>query len=326
MTSPARTISALISGAESFLIASHSSPDGDALGSSAALGFLLKALGKRVAIYNESGLPDQYAWLPLPCPVVAEVPDEDFDWTIALDCGDQARLGAALGERFPEKGSMNIDHHLGNPEYAEVNWVDPRYAAVGAMICDLARELSVPLSGGLGMAAYLAIVTDTGYFSYGSTRPETLEACAEIMRQGLDPAAFNDRLQNQWSLNRLKLWSMVLGDCSLHMDGAVGLMRVSREMLETTGTGKEDTEQLVNLMRRVKSVRAAILLREDGDELTKASLRSSGEVNVQAVAAALGGGGHKNAAGCTVHASLAEAEAVVLDAAARHLFPGEDRG
>lgn len=322
MESQAARISALLAKGERFLLASHAGPDGDALGSIAALGHLLAALGKDVVLYNKSGVPDQFSWLPLPCPVLTAPPEGPFDWTIAMDCGDAARLGPDLAGRFPDSGTMNIDHHLGNPDFAEVNWVDPRYAAVGEMVCELARELGVPLSGALGEAAYLAIVTDTGYFSFGSTRPETLEFAAEILRQGLSPADFNAKLQNQWSLNRLKLWSRVFAEASLHLGGALGVMRVTREMMRDTGTDKEDTEQVVNYLRRVKTVRAAVLLREDGPGQTKISLRSSGDVNVQAVAAELGGGGHKNASGCTIEAGLDRAEAILLEVAARKLGCG----
>lgn len=326
MENPARTISRLLAEGERFLITAHASPDGDALGSSAALGHLLKTLGKEIAIYNESGLPAQFDWLPLPCPVLTEVPEGEFDWVVSLDCGSRERLGKAMAARFPAEGSINIDHHLGNPEFAEVNWVDPGYAAVGEMVCMLARELDVPLAGALGEAAYLAIVTDSGFFGYGSTKPRTLELAAEILRHGLEPASFTAKLQNQWTLERLKLWSKVFDDATLHCGGTVGLMRVSRAMLDATGTTKADTDQLVNYLRRVKTVRAAILLREDGPSQTKISLRSSGGVNVQAVAAELGGGGHRNAAGCSVAAPLDEASDIVLDVAARILGCGEAHG
>lgn len=322
MENPVRTISALLTQGERFLITAHTSPDGDAIGSSAALGHLLAALGKQVVIFNESGLPEQFEWLSLPCPVVTDIPDEDFDWIIALDCGSRERLGDAMNAHFPAKGSINIDHHLGNPEYAEHNWVDPQYAAVGEMICLLARELGIPLSDALGEAAYLAIVTDSGYFSFGSTRPETLELSAEILRQGLNPATFNAKLQNQWSLNRLKLWSRIFAEASLHCNDTLGILRVSQEMLQETDTTKADTEQVVNYLRRVKTVRAAILLREDAPGFTKVSLRSTGDVNVQAIAAELGGGGHKNASGCGINAPLDEAQEIILEVATRILGCG----
>lgn len=312
-------ISAAIQGGETFLVAAHSGPDGDAIGSTYALGHLLAALGKSVTLYNASGVPEQFKWLEPPVALTTELPDGPFDWTIALDSGDKARLGDDLAARFSTTGTINIDHHLGNPNYAQINWVDPAFSSVGEMIARLAIDLGVPLSGPIGEAVYTAIITDTGYFSFGNTRPETLELSAEILRQGLEPATFNAKLQNQWSLGRLKLWSRVFETATLHFCDRVGLIRITAAMFDETGTGSEDTDGVVNYIRRIKGVQAAVCLREDGPETTKVSLRSSGDVNIQVIAAELGGGGHKNASGCVIHAPMDEAEAVVLEAAGRHL-------
>ncbi len=322
MDTALKGISAALTGGGSFLVAAHTGPDGDAIGSTFAMGHLLATLGKRVVLYNGSGLPEQYAWLNPPVPLVDQLPDEEFDWLIALDSGSKARLGDALASRFGTSGTINIDHHLDNPHYAQLNWVDTEFSSVGEMIALLATDLGVPLSGALGEAVYAAIVTDTGYFSYGNTRPRTLEMAAEILRQGLNPADFNAKLQNQWSLARLKLWSMVFETAELHFCNRVGLLRITEAMLETTGTQTADTDGVVNYLRRVRGVRAAICLREDGPELTKVSLRSSGEINVQVIAAELGGGGHKNAAGCVVAAPMDKAREIVLEAAGRHLGCG----
>jgi len=314
-----KQVSAALTGGGTFLVAAHTGPDGDAIGSTFALGHLLARLGKQVTVYNASGLPEQFAWLTPPAPMRNALPATAFDWTVALDCGDRARLGDELAPRFGTQGTINIDHHLGNPGYAQINWVDTRFSSVGEMIARLAADLGVPLSGALGEAVYLAMITDTGYFSYGNTRPETLELAAEILRQGLNPEDFNAKLQNQWSLGRIQLWARVLDTTELHFGGTIGLIRITGAMFEATGTVSADTEGVVNYVRRIKGVQAAVCLREDGPELTKVSLRSSGDINVQAVAAELGGGGHRNAAGCVVPAPIATAQAVVLEAAGRVL-------
>lgn len=312
-------ISGALTGGETFLVAAHAGPDGDAIGSTLALGHLLTAMGKQVTLYNISGMPQQFAWLNPPIPLVTELPDGDFDWIIALDSGDKSRLGDDLAARFGTQGTINIDHHLGNPNYAQINWVNPSYSSVGEMIAQLAIDLGVPLSGDLGEAVYVALITDTGYFSYGNTRPETMELGAEILRQGLNPVTFNAKLQNQWSVNRLKLWAMVFETAELHFCDTVGLIRITDAMLKATGTNTADTDGVVNYLRRVKGVRAALCLREDSPELTKISLRSSGDVNVQVIAAELGGGGHKNAAGCVIQAPIDEAQGILLEAAGRLL-------
>lgn len=312
-------ISTLLQSGNKFLVCAHYNPDGDAIGSTVAMGHILKALGKSVTLYNETGMPDQFSWLELPAELVTQIPDEDFDYVIALDCGARARLGKAMDDAFPTTGSINIDHHLGNPLFAEHNWVGPEFPAVGEMVAQLAMALDIPLAGPLGESIYLALVTDTGNFSFSNTRPETHELAAEILRQGLDNGAFNARLQNQWTPGRLKLWSRLFDNARFHFCDQVGIFRISQNIFDETGTTREDAEGVVNYIRRVKTVKAAVLLREDGPGITKISMRSSGGVNVQEIAASLGGGGHRNAAGVEISADMDEAERAVLDACAHYL-------
>ena len=207
MPSPIREISEILKNNRSFLVASHVNPDGDAIGATAALGFLLRALGKDVVLYNPSGLPERYAWLALPGPLSTRLPEVLPDWTVTLDCGAPERLGPELSARLDPERTVNIDHHLGNPDFGAVNWVDPAEPAVGAMVAKLARELGAPLTGGLAEAVYLAVVTDTGHFTYGNTTPEVLELTAELLRGGLDLEGVNARVNNQWSPRRLELWA-----------------------------------------------------------------------------------------------------------------------
>ncbi|MEW5772235.1 MAG: bifunctional oligoribonuclease/PAP phosphatase NrnA [Thermodesulfobacteriota bacterium] len=319
MSTPRTEIADLLRREDGFLLASHATPDGDALGSLVAMGHLLAALGKRFALYNQSGVPEGYDWLPLPGPVLTRVPEDDFAWTVVLDCGAAHRVGEDLEPRLRPERTINIDHHLGNPGFGAVNWVDTSMSAVGEMVALLAHDLGVPLSGPLGEAVYLAVVTDTGSFTFGNTQPRVLSLAAEILSLGLDVADFNHKLLNNWSPGRLALWSRVLDRAHYTHDGKVGLVRISRSDLDATGTTALDTDNLVNMVRRVRGVQVAVSLREDEPRRIKFSLRSSGDVNVQAMAATLGGGGHKNASGGTVEADLDTAEAVVEAAVAKGL-------
>jgi phosphoesterase RecJ-like protein len=319
MSTPRSEIADILRREDGFLVASHSNPDGDALGSTVAMGHLLAALGKRFALYNQSGVPAVYHWLPLPGPVHTQAPVNGTTWTMVLDCGAAHRVGDALEPFLEPKRTINIDHHLGNPNFGAVNWVDTTMSSVGEMVANLAHDLDIPLSGPLGEAVYLAMVTDTGSFTFGNTQPRVLSLAAEIIGLGLDVADFNHRLQNNWSPGRLALWSLVLGRARYAHDGKVGLVRITREDMERTNTTALDTDNLVNMVRRVRGVQVAVSLREDAPRRIKFSLRSSGETNVQAMAATLGGGGHKNAAGGTVESDLDTAEAVVEAAVAKGL-------
>lgn len=319
MATPRSEIADILRREDGFLVASHANPDGDALGSIVAMGHLLAALGKRFALYNQSGVPPVHDWLPLPGPVHTRVPDGVFARTIVMDCGAAHRVGDELAARLVREETVNIDHHLGNPMFGAVNWVDTTMSSVGEMVAHLAHDLEVPLSGPLGEAVYLAMVTDTGSFTFGNTQPRVLSLAAEIIGLGLDVQDFNHRLQNNWSPGRLALWSLVLGRARYARDGKVGFIRIGRADLQATGTTALDTDNLVNMVRRVRGVQVAVSLREDAPNRIKFSLRSTGDVNVQAMAATLGGGGHKNAAGGTVESDMDTAEAVVEAAVAKGL-------
>jgi phosphoesterase RecJ-like protein len=319
MENPIPRISEIIRDHDEFLVASHYSPDGDAIGSICALGHILRALGKKVRLYNPSGLPSRYAFAGTPGTVERELPDALPAWTFVLDCGSRERMGEALEARLSETRFVNIDHHLGNDEFGEVNWVDATQPAVGGMIARLAEALGVPLTGPLAECVYLAVATDTGFFTYGNTTPESLELAARMLRDGLDIALMNERITKQWSENRMKLWTEAMGAMELFLDKQVCATVITKEMFERTGTSNADTENLINFLRRLKTVRVAAILREEGPDFYKFSLRSFGDDNVQQVAATFGGGGHKNAAGGSIQAPLAEAKAWLVRAVAEQL-------
>ncbi|MDD3312336.1 bifunctional oligoribonuclease/PAP phosphatase NrnA [Pseudodesulfovibrio sp.] len=315
MATPLKRISDILRDGDDFMVASHYNPDGDAIGAMCGVGHLLRSLGKHFRLYNPSGLPARYDFTPLPAPVLTELPDTLPRWTIVLDCGSAERMGEPLVARAGETRIINIDHHLGNSEFGEENWVDMHQPAVGCMVALLAEALGIPLTGELAECVYLAVATDTGFFSYGSTTPESLELAARLLRDGLNIADMNRRITKQWSEERMHLWTEVMGTVELHLDRQVAIGIITREMFERTGTGSDDTENIINFIRRLKSVRMAAILREEGPDTFKFSLRSYGEDNVQAVAARFGGGGHKNASGGTIRAPLKAAKTMLVEVA-----------
>lgn len=304
---------------DNFLVAGHNNPDGDALGSTVALGWLLETMGKTYWLYNESPVPDRFSWLRAPCPLQQTQPDWDPRWYILLDCGDAKRVGKDLFSRLLPEQTVNIDHHVSNRNFGAVNLVEPERSSVGEMVGHLAMELDVPLSGPLGEAVYLALVTDTGSFSYENTGPRVLELAANIIRQGLNPGRFNALLQNQWRLNRLKLMGDVLSQAKLFDDGRIGVVSIPRACRDARHATIEDCDDLVDYIRRVKGVRIAVSLREDEARKIKFSLRSSGNTDVEEIASSVGGGGHKNASGGELHHSLKDAEALLVRLIRQHL-------
>ncbi|MEF2230004.1 MAG: bifunctional oligoribonuclease/PAP phosphatase NrnA [Pseudodesulfovibrio sp.] len=315
MQSPRKRISELLRDEDDFLLVSHYNPDGDAVGSMCAVGHLLKALGKRFSLYNGSGLPARYDFAPQPAPISPSLPAVLPRWTVVLDCGSAERMGEALLARLGETRIINVDHHLGNEGFGEENWVAVDQPAVGCMVALLARDLGVPLTGPLAECVYLAVSTDTGFFSYGSTTPESLELAARLLRDGLDIARMNMLITKQWSEERMRLWTEIMSTVELYLDKQVAVGIVTREMFERTGTTSDDTENIINFIRRLRSVRVAAILREEGPDTYKFSLRSYGDDNVQAVAARFGGGGHKNASGGTIKAPLDDAKTMLVEVA-----------
>ncbi len=308
MQSPILKISELIRSEDDFLVAAHYNPDGDAIGSTCAMGHMLKTLGKQFTLYNPSGLPDRYDYTPLPAPIVTELPETLPKWTIVLDCGAKERMGDALLERSDETRIIDIDHHLGNGDYGEANWVAVDQPAVGSMMAELAKALNIPITGDLAECIYLAVATDTGFFTYGSTTPESLELAAQMLREGLDLPRINMLITKQWSEPRMRLWTEVMDSVELFANKRIALAAISDEMFQRTGTTSDDTENIINFIRRLKTVDVAAILREEAPNTYKFSLRSYGEDNVQEIAAHFGGGGHRNASGGTIKAPLDEAK------------------
>lgn len=318
---PRSLIHEAINGSQRFLIASHVSPDGDAIGSMIALAHLLRSLDKECFLYNPSGLPERFGWLKSPVSIQSEAPTVPVDWTIILDCGDLERAGSELQSSLDPSRAINIDHHQGNPKFGKINWVESDRSSVGEMVGLLAQDFRISLAGPLGEALYLALVTDTGSFSYSNTSPETFRLAADILAGGLDLDRFNANLQRQWSLNKVHLHGKAMQQASLAAGGRVGVIRVDGSMLEETGATLEDSEGLVNYLRQVRGVLVSLSLREEESQI-KFSLRSWGDVDVQAIALEFGGGGHVNAAGGSVASSLTDAEQRLVESISRSLPQG----
>lgn len=330
MSAPAE-LAELLKRHDRVLVAAHTNPDGDAVGSSVALGWALREMDKNVLLYNATGFPEYLSWLRLPSPLFTSLDrlPSPPELVVGLDCGDADRLGPDLRSLLEVVPSVNIDHHPGNSGYGSLyNWVDPAMAATGEMVGLLAEALGVPLSGALGEAVYVALASDTGSFAYGNTTPGSLRLAARLMESGLNLPAARARLDNTWTEPRLRLWGRLMQEARLLEDGRLAVALAGRTLLEETGAGREDLEGFVEQLRRLRGVRVALTLREtepgaDGRPGSRASLRSSDGDDVRAVAVQFGGGGHKNAAGATLPLEPERALAVMLPYI-RHVWGRDD--
>lgn len=307
------------------LVATHVNPDGDAVGSAAAFAHLAQHCGAQARLLLMAGLPDFLAWLPLPVPVVRMLGELDGwvpDLLILADCGDAGRAGPELASMLDGRAARpsdweltvtaNIDHHVSNKGYADINWVEPEASATGELAGLLAERLGVRLDGALGQALYLALASDTGNFTYSNTGARCLGLASRIVEAGLDIASFTDNYENTWSLDRMYLWGRLLSEITLHAEGAVASAVVRRAWLDERGLGNDALEGFASWLRRIRGVRVGVFVREDAPGLSKISLRSMGDIDVQAVCALFGGGGHAAAAGAEVAMPPEEAAAAVV--------------
>ena len=299
------------------IVAGHVNPDGDAVGSLAAAGHILRALKREFVLYSATGLPDYLAFFPLPATVLTSLETLPFKPASALllDCGEPARLGEALAGRLPGLASVNIDHHLGGEGMGSLaNWVAPEAAATAQLVGYTAVAAGMDLRGGLAASVGLGLISDTGGFSHGNTSADVFRLAAHLVENGCDLAGLRENLDNTWRLERLRLWGKLMQRIRLERRGAVAFCRVLLEDLRQSGTRKEELEGFVEYLRRIANVRVAALLREDAPGFCKFSLRSFGAVDVQVMAAMLGGGGHKNAAGGSLRMTPDAAENALLAA------------
>lgn len=316
-------------GLDRVLVAAHVNLDGDALGSMAAAGYLLAGMGRKFALYSSTGLPGTLAFLPLPGKLHTSLTHLPFapESALFLDCDEPYRLGAELAQHADDVPSVNIDHHLGGPGMGSIaNWVDPGAAATAELMACVALALEQPLTGPLADSVALGLITDTGGFCHGNTDADVFELCALLARGGCRISDLRERLDSGWRMGRLRLWSRLLGRVRLACDERVAVCPVFQEDLQECHASREEMEGMVDWFRRIQGVRVAALLREEGPECCKFSLRSRGNVDVRGMARALGGGGHRNAAGGTVDLPMAAAEAVLLETVGAALAGARDAG
>ncbi len=287
-----------------FVLSSHVRPDGDAIGSQLAMAYALRALGKDVRILNRDPAPAPMTSFPGigDIQVVART-DDPGDAVIVMECGDLARTGV---EGLEPGFVINIDHHPGNTMYGAMNWLDLTAAACGEMVFELVRELGVALTREIATHVYIAILTDTGSFHYSHISPRTFDICRQCVEAGVDPPAVARAIFDSNHLGRLRLFGAVLNQMRLDPTGRIATLFVDEALIASCGSTYEDTDGLNNLPLTVKEMQAVVFFKDNGPGQWRVSMRSKGDVDVRAIAAEFGGGGHKNAAGCGAAGSLAE--------------------
>ncbi|MBI4208382.1 MAG: bifunctional oligoribonuclease/PAP phosphatase NrnA [Deltaproteobacteria bacterium] len=297
----------LIEKGKRFLVTTHRNPEGDALGSALALANAFQEAGKEVVVYNEDEVPYMLRFLPMSDKVVHQIPgSKKYDAVFVVDCGDLKLVGEGFEKFRPGQLLINVDHHITNPGYGEINIIDPKASASGEVVYHLLKAASFPVTSAVASCIYTAIYTDTGAFHYSNASPEAMEIAAQMIRAGASPARIAEELYDSHPKGRLDLLGLVLQTLEVRSAGEVASIFVTQEMFRKTGTSSEHVEGFVGYPRSIRGVQLAFSLRELETGKWRISFRSKGKYDVARLAAQFEGGGHHNAAGGNIQGILEE--------------------
>lgn len=312
MTGSAVDIAAALRARQSFILTSHARPDGDAIGSTLALAFALEVLGKTVRVVGHDPVPAPYRAFPGTSRMeIVDRVDSPADAVVLLECSDITRPDVRGLDRY---FVVNVDHHAGNGLYGAANWFDPTAAACGEMVADIIDALGVRWTPEIASHLYLAISTDTGSFRYGPITARTFDACRRIADTGVDLARLSRQIFDSFGVGRVRLMGALLNTMELHHDQRMALLYLDDPLLAACGATTDDVEGLVNMPLAAQEVVAVAMFKRQTAGGFRVSLRSKGDVDVRAVAGRWDGGGHKNAAGCTLTGEYDKLKCEMIDA------------
>ena len=295
-------------------------PDGDCIGSQVGLALALQAEGKKVTVWNQDAIPQKYKFLNTEGLFEKPRRGEKFDCVIATDCASFERLGKVgdcIGDR---KVFINIDHHVSNTRYADVNWVSPREPSCGELIYRLLKVARWPITKPIADLLFTAISTDTGSFQYPNTRPGTFHVGAELVTRGANLAKICDEVYQSYPVSRAKLLKHVYSKFRLTADDRIAWFWLKQKDFNRTGAESDDTEGLIDHIRAIEPVIVACVFEEVEPEMTRISLRSkTDKINVSEICKQFGGGGHPAAAGARIPGTALSVQRKVIAALKRAL-------
>lgn len=311
MTETIQKIIEIIRGNSSFLLTSHEGPDGDAVGSTLALASFLRKIGKDVTVHFRDPVPDLYAFLPGCDSTLPYIPERNFDVAFVLDIGELQRAGSEFCN-FKQAGTLiNLDHHLSCDNFGTHNLIDSTAAATGVLVYRIVSAFGYSLDLETALCLYVSIITDTGSFRYSNANREAFTIAGEMIECGVNAWDVAEQLYENQPRKRLELLGCCLPTLEIIKGGLAASVTVTLDMYAATNAGAELTDGFVNYPRSIRGVEVAIFFRQLEERKFKIGFRSKGKVNVAAFSAAMGGGGHHNAAGCTLDGTLDEVKAIV---------------
>lgn len=299
----------LINSNNNFAIVSHTSPDGDCMGSMLGLYNSLKEISKCVDVYLDDEIPSRLSFLPGADIIKKDYNNEKYDIVFALDCGDLVRLGSYSKELLNSgKIVINIDHHISNEMFGDINFVSPNMSSVGEIIYKLLEEGDFPINEDVARCIYTSIISDTGGLKYSSTTASTLETVAKIFKYNfnIDYSKIYTKLLHETTKEKILITSKITSNLKTFLGDKVAILYVTKEMLNNSNANENDLGDIVNIARDIDSVEVGVFLKEKSENIFKVSLRSKEYADVRKVAEKFNGGGHIKASGCMIEGTLYE--------------------
>lgn len=293
---------------DNFVILTHTSPDGDTLGSAYALYYGLKKLGKTASVICPDLIPSKFGYFADKTDAV----DENKAIIVAVDVADRRLLGA-LDEHFGDNVDLNIDHHISNVKYAKNLYLDADASATCEIIYELLQCMRIPLDDVIAKSLYTGIATDTGCFKFSNVTARTHDITARLYKYNIGAAAINKVMFDTKSKKLLELERMVLDAAEYHFDNRCILLTVTEEMQAKTGCCGPDLEGISVISQSVEGVKVGITLKQTDTEVFRLSVRTYDPLDASVICKRLGGGGHKSAAGATLNGTLENVKKQLLD-------------
>jgi phosphoesterase RecJ-like protein len=312
-----KKVVACIKNNKNFLITSHTNLEGDALGSELAFYNLLKKLGKTATVINEDSLPYGYNFFPQKNKLIKykdNLKNIEFDCFVALDCSDLNRTGEVYRLNSKKKTILNIDHHISNKKFGNINWVEPHASSCSEMIYKLYQALRLPIDKDTAILLYTGILTDTGSFRYSNATSFTHKVVSRLLKFNLDIPQIYKSVYENIPFEDIKLITRILPGLRQEAKGRVIWFQIKQNMLRNKKLSFDLSEYILSFGRAIKDAQVVVLFKENlgvKNEI-RVNFRSQGKVDVNKIASFFGGGGHKTASGATVKGNIGQVRRRVL--------------
>ena len=292
-------------------IAGHKAPDGDCIGSVMTLYEILKP-NKNLTVCIDGSIPYNYKEFIDESILLSEYEGSKFDAVITVDCSDAQRLGKFSDILNNANATVCIDHHNTNKGFADINIIDHNISSTGELIYEILKHQGIEINKKIAELMYIAILTDTGKFSYSNTSKRTHEIAGNLIDKGVDVSYIDNIIYNSKPSNVVKAYIDCISSIELLFDNKIGLAYITQKILSDNNVKMGDIDGVVEFIREIKEVEISCVLKEYDDSV-KVSLRSKNDVDVSKISALFGGGGHKKAAGFEIDDNINNVKKIIIN-------------